>query len=632
MSIDAGRGPLGKEHQDWVARRDRGEKVGDFIPPQSGVASWLQGARGSTPGAALGGYFNGLTLGGLDEVAAGARSVIGGIPYADALSDINASKQALAADSPWAYGAGNIIGGISSAYGLGSLGLGSKLPLLSDVGLGAAGGALEDNENRIGGGVAGGILGGTLGQIARYGVGRFNRPEGIDASLAQNVERAGVGNVRGSLMEARDLGVPMSLADTDSIMTSLAGSATRLSPDADRMAMEALLPRSRGQIDRFSQAIERDLGPLSDPAQQSEALLRQAATEASPLYEAAYAAPGATTLNLEDLMPRPSMRSALGRAGSLASEEGRDPNALGFVFDDAGNATGIASPSWQTLDYMKRGLDDVVQGNRTANMGRLNNEGRAVNDTLQTLLQRMDQMNPDYAAARSAYAGPMKLRDALAAGRDAVRQTPREVQAVTGRMSPAEQEQLRLGYRVGLDDRAQDVRFSSNPFEALMGTPAAEQRLSAVYGDDPGVSRFLRQRDVERRLAGTTNEILGNSKTAKRQIADEAFIGGIPFEAMAGAAADIATGAPVNTALRTISLRSLADRARMGSLRGAKDRADQMAPVLFDTDAATTLDTLDDLLARTSLFRNQQRFLQPIAGSTGGVIGGIISPHLTGGR
>lgn len=652
---DRGMSISDKEAQDAYAYYQGGGQQDAAVNAPQGEGSFVGKALASTPGTTVGGYLNGVTMGGLDEITAGVNSIANGVPYSQALAAADQRKQALAREHPIAYGVGNLAGGLTSAVGLGALGVGSKLPLLSDIGIGAAGGALEENNNRLGGGAVGGALGGTLGMAFRGAASLRNRPTGVDLPISRTLEQAGPENVRARLEEAARLGVPMSLADADPALTALAGSATRFSPSAEKAAINSLLPRARGQVDRFGQAIERDLGPLSDPMRQSDALLEQARTAAAPLYEQAYKAPVIGTPTLDSLINTPFGRQAVGKARTIAANERRDPAAMGFRLDadgnvvleptvnigmdDAGNLTTFQNPAQergyttQTLDYAKRGMDDVLEQYRNPITGKLDltTAGRAENGVRADFLTELDKLNPAYAQARAAYQGPMELRDALAAGREAVRQSPREVQTIAGRSSPAEMEQMRLGYRVGLSDKANDIRYSSNPFEGVLGTPAAEQRLSAIYGDTtPGVTRLLRQRDLERDLARSTNDILGNSSTAKRLTADENFMGNLPGAA-ADVAIDVATGqVPVRSALGMFGRGALRDRVRLGTLRGAEKRADEIAPVLFNTDTPVARDALDDILSRTATYRGQQRLAQPIAGATGGVIGGQLPDWLLG--
>lgn len=653
-----GAAPFGADLDQAIEGRARGARTQFSTPATGRKEESLTGKIAATPiGGVIVGGLNGLTMGGLDEVGAAGASVLNGSSFSDNLADLNSRKQAIQDENPWPYAIGGISGALMSGGTLGTLSFGSKLPFLSDVGLGAAGGALEENDDRLRGATIGGVLAGGIGTGLRGVSSIPGRPGGVDLPISRAAERAGPRSLLGRLAEARDLGVPMALADADPILTRLAGSAARLSPEAESYAIGGLLPRSRGQIDRFGQAIERDLGPLANPMEQSDMLLQQARTNAAPLYERAYEAPVIGTPDIDAILNTPFGRQSLSKARNIAANDRRDPQAMGFRLDEngnvsldptvnigsdeAGNLTTFQNPlqqrgyTMQALDQTKQGMDDVLEQYRNPVTGRLDltPAGRAENGVRADFLTALDQQNPAYAEARRAYAGPMELRDALAAGRDAVKQTPREVEAIGNRMSPAEMDQMRLGYRVGLNDRANDMRFSSNPFEGTLGTPAAEQRLTSVYGlDNPGVIRLLRQRDLERQLAGTTNDILGNSKTAKRLQADESFMGGIPG-GIIDVGADIAVGnMPLGSAVRAFGARSISDRLRIGAMRNAERVASDMGPILFNTDTPMVIDELSGILSRTANYRGQQRLVQPIAGTTGGIIGGVIPGYLPSGN
>jgi len=529
---------------------------------------------------------------------------------------------------------GGMVGG---SIGLGQMGAvafpraAASLPavarsLANDLTFGAAYGANEAEPGEALDGAVRGMVGAGAGNMAGQVAGRFvvaplassraagkvrnlsgvpvpQRLSPAESMVAGAANKTGLGDIRTALAEAHNLGVPMSLADTSPELRSLAGAAVRRSPTASGFAEENLLPRSRGQIDRFTSAVERDLGPVTNIPQRSEDLISQARAQAGPLYDAAYAAPGATTLGLDDLFSRPSMRTAFGRATRLAAEEGRDPRTLGFVFDEAGNAIGIEKPSWQTLDYMKRALDDVVQSNRSGNMGRLDTEGRAVNDTLQQLLDRMDTMNPDYAAARRAYAGPMRERGYLEAGRDAVRADPNQLGVDLQGATPGQVGQMRLGFQSGLSDAASKLRYSTNPFEAVLGTPSMESRLSTMYPQTPGVDRLLRTRDLERGLASTTNDILGNSKTAQRLTADRAFGGDDAAQMGIDAMVNLAAGqVPVGLIARKGVMDAAKDWYTMGAGKRAIRKADDLAPLLVLPDPSAALSKLDDILGRNRAY------------------------------
>lgn len=651
--------PAGNAQQVYDYYAKGGKDAPAVNPDERAYLAQLDAANAQRPTAGYTDLFqNGFAASGLPVLAGvggGVASSLRGDSFESGYTfnrdaerrAIEQARARLGAPGTVAEGAG-IVGG---AIGMGQMGAAAfpraatALPgfarsLVNDLTFGATFGANEASPGKALDGAVSGILSAGAGNLAGQAGGRLlapiatsraagkvrrmfgaGVPEAVSPAESMVIGAAGksgLDDIRSSLTEARDLGVPMSLADTAPELRSLAGAAVRRSPTASGFAEESLLPRSRGQIDRFTSAVERDLGPVTNIPQRSEDLISQAKAQAGPLYDAAYAAPGATTLGLDDLFNRPSMRSAFGRATRLAAEEGRDPRALGFVFDEAGNAIGIEKPSWQTLDYMKRGLDDVVQSNRSGNMGRLDTEGRAVNDTLQQLLARMDTMNPDYAAARRAYAGPMRERAYLEAGRDAARADPNQLGVDMQGTTPEQVGQMRLGFQSGLSDAGSKLRYSSNPFEAVLGTPAMESRLSTMYAQTPGVDRLLRTRDLERTLASTTNDILGNSKTAQRLNADQAFSGDDAAQMGIDAIVNLATGqVPVGLIAKKGVMDAAKDWYTMGVGKRAVRKADELAPILMNPDPGAALSQIDDLIARNQAYADYVRGVRRTASRVG---------------
>jgi hypothetical protein len=445
-----------------------------------------------------------------------------------------------------------------------------------------------------------GNLGYDLGQAAPAAL---TPAEAMATSAARKI---GPDNLFGQLEEASRLGVPMAPVDTGAALRSLGGAAVRRSPAAAQVAENALLPRARGQIDRLGQAVETNLGPVGNVPQASADLMTQARTAAGPLYDAAYAAPGAGAVHPEiaDMLQRPSMQKALNGANRIAAEEGRDPTTLGFDLDAQGNTTLSSVPSWQTLDYVKRGLDDVVESARDPLTKRLNTEGNAINSTRANFLKTVDQFNPDYAKARVAYAGPAQAAGDLQAGYDAFSANPNQLGVDLGNAGPATLSQMQLGYRGALMDKANSVRTSTNPFDATLGTPAAEQRLGMMFRGSAGVSPLLRTRDLENTLARTNNKILGNSDTAERQLADQAFGAGALPAAALDAGMMAVGGVPTASIGRALAGGGLRDAMTLGLGKRAVAKADALAPILFNTDPADSLGVMKNLLSADDAYRN----------------------------
>ncbi|WP_394662890.1 hypothetical protein [uncultured Sphingomonas sp.] len=664
--------------------------------------SMWEKASSSPFAAASVGITNGLTGGATDELFGLGRAAFTGMPVGQAIAEANASKNALA-EANWKSSlAGNLVGGglgfLGAGAGARALGLGARFsPYLGSAAYGAASGALENNDNRLlgaGFGAVTGLAGQKLGDLAAKGIGAAIRTQpgqaatnavrtyfgraplpsaaplnAADTIAANTINRIGADNIRTPLTEAADLGIPMALVDTNPALRELGGAAVRRSPAASQIAEDALLPRNRGQYDRFVNSVERDLGPSVNIPQMSEDLTRQAQAAAAPLYEQAYRQPVTSTPELESLLNTPFGRSATGRARTIAANERRNPMEMGFVQDadgtvrlnpaptqqidavararadldaaqaayrDARNSPAgsldsartrvenareglrqaeasfnsaprageaMRQPGYttQTLDYVKRGMDDVLEQYRNPITNRLNLDeaGRAQNGVKNNLLSELDRLNPTYAQARGVYQGPVASRDALIRGQDAYGLPTDQLAVQVGQQTPEHLGQMRLGFQDSLLKRAAGVRDNANPFEATLGTPAMRARLDTLYDSNANVPRLLRTRDIEGGLQQTTNAILSNSRTARNQIADANFSTNPLLEGSLHAGAALATGGASlpGTAARVAGTWAR-DRLALGLGKQAEAKAEALAPFLFDTNPHAALSSVDDLMGR----------------------------------
>lgn len=627
------------------------------------------------------------------------------------LADLNARKQAAFATNPKAAFAGQVAGTIGSMTGLGAVGRGTGLAsrfsnpqLIGDVAFSAASGAGQANDNRFLGGTLG-TLGGVGGNLAGQGIastigaavrsrpvvattnrirGLFGRNplrdiqplSGPENTVLTAINRSGVDDVTGALTEARNLNIPMSLADTNPNLRELAGASVRRSPTASTFAEDNLLARARGQYDRFTSSVETNLGPTTNIPQRSTELTAQGRAAAAGLYDQAYSAPVPRTPEMDAVLTTPFGQQALSRARTIAANERRSPDELGFALNADGSvmlnprpsgaladqlaaragldaaqeayraarqnspgdvdgararvvlardglrraqraldaapdpnvAASVPAYTTQTLDYVKRSMDDVLEEQRNPITGRLvlDEAGRAQNQVREQLLDEVDRLNPDYAAARSAYAGPVASRDALNRGVDAYNLPPDELGMQVAAQSPEHLAQMQLGYRGAMVDHASRVRDSGNPWDVTLGSPAARDRLSTVYPGSAGIERMVRQAELEKRLAQTTNAVLGNSRTARNQIADEAFTSNNPLiEGGLHVGAAVATG---GTSIPGTAARIAGPGVKNWLVRGqnrmSEARAEAIAPILLNPNPSAALTQAMELIAKQQAWRD----------------------------
>lgn len=276
----------------------------------------------------------------------------------------------------------------------------------------------------------------------------------------------------------------------------------------------------------------------------------------------------------------------------------------------------------QTLDYVKRGMDDVLEQQRNPITGRLvlDEAGRAQNGVRQQFLSEVDRHNPAYQDARNAYAGPAQSRDAMVRGQDAYSLDPNELGMQVASQTPEHLEQMQLGYRSELMNRANGVSDGRNPFEVTLGNPNARSRLETLYPDNPGVADLLAQRDMEAQLARTKTDVIGGSQTARRTIADRAFdLATAPSLALD--AGMISMGHPPVATAAVLGAKGAKTVIQSLIEKGAVEKADAIAPLLLNTDPSASARILRSLIDTTQTYQDYVRTHNRNLGVPLGVVG-----------
>lgn len=576
---------------------------------------------------------NGATFGFADEISAGLNSLIGKGNYDDNLKAERDKDKAFEAANPVAataaqIGGGLMTGGAGAGRAVAAQGLSLPAKVLRSSGVGAAAGGLagfgagEDGlENRattaatgaLTGGVVGaalppvvaglGKLGDALSPITEPIANRFRSgPQIADLKIAQAIERDKL-TPEQVAQNLRDIGPNAALVDAGGEnLSSLGRAAAGVPGEAKEKAAAFLNTRQEGQGARIVGKIERSLDTTADYHANADDLLARRAREAAPLYEAAYAKPFVWSDQISGLMDRPSMKQALGRAYRIAAEEGRDPQGLGLAMNEAGDVTFASVPSMRTLDFIKRGLDDVLEGYRDKTSGRLvlDEAGRAVNNTRAQLLRAIDDANPEYKAARAAYAGPSQSLDAMARGRDFIKSDAEVTTKQLVGLPDSDKEFFRAGAARALRDMIYNTDDGSNAVRRLFGNQMKRDKLAAVFPDEASFKEFERAMQSEALMYSTRAKVLGGSRTAPMQaeLADLDSSGGLGSAAsqavrgnLLGAVGDLAS---------TVMSRAQRPSERVGNA---------LADMMFNSDPQATAAVLARLRAQPSVQNSLRRFL-----------------------
>lgn len=531
------RGAFNRGKGDFKDSISRAEMEAPAASTIAGVTGFLGSIAGAVPSAGVRGA---QTLGQLVKTGAKSGAVAGTLGGVGA-SDGSGSERLASA-------------GIGATTGAA---LGAAIPVIVKVG---------------GAGVR------TVQRMA--GKGPAVSPQMIaDALMADGLTARQAGQM---IDDAQARGTPLALADVGENTRALFSSVGRQPGPSRTIVRDMAIGRQEGQADRIAGAIGRDLGPVANPRKVSEQLIAKAKADAAPLYAEAYAAPTPITDKLNTILTR-IPRGAVDNAKRVAKLEGRNPQDLGVDFNEAGDVILRGKPSVETLDFIKRGLDDVVEKYRDKTTGKLvlDGEGRAVNNLLREFTDEVDRLNPAYAKARAAYAGPVRASAALNKGGSFANKTADDIAAETENMTPFELEQYRLGVRSAMTRLLDTKTEGANKVSALIGTPKKIKALEKLFGGKGEFDRFIATLGDEGKAQQTFASVAGNSATAGR-LADDAATSDAGFlDAAGNAVVTTANGRPV-----TAIINAVRDATRYGQGEAGKVTRAEIAAALAETDPA----------------------------------------------
>jgi hypothetical protein len=363
--------------------------------------------------------------------------------------------------------------------------------------------------------------------------------------------------------------------------------------------------------------IESSFGPVANTNRIRDDLSEQARTAAGPLYSAFRGEPARTSPELEAILATPAGQRALANARTIAANERRDPSSLGFDLDELGNVRLAQNYSPETLDYVKRGLDDVVADARNPVTRRIETDlGRSVEGARRGFVSEMDTLYPNtYPQARAAYAGPTAMREAMEQGQGIYDELPRDIADQLAGMPQAQRDLYELGARRSMMDRAARATENQDPWARVFGRVDDQARVGEVFDAD-GVNRFHQAFDVERAMAQTRNSVLGGSPTQARQALDDQLANRIGEQLVNGVVDVSLTGAPVRAGLG-IAGRLFGDRASLG-FAGAREAQSSEIARLLATERP--VDEVTDLLTQSAAYRSYVDDLRRRYGRTGAAL------------
>lgn len=469
------------------------------------------------------------------------------------------------------------------------------------------------------------IWGGLFGlglPLVFQGAGRLAKSAGV-ASEGMNRDQAGKLLLRA--IESDDLAAPdlvdrarvLQALDQSPNVAELGGENVRglvqLAQGVPGKGAQRLKTAYEGRMKALGPGVQRDVAETFGATPDNlndivDAIVEARKSAAGPLYAEAFAdnalvSDPAVQAHLHD----PAFKRAYARAQVMATRRGE---ILPQLYDEKGML--VRNPDVRTINYLKKGLDDVIQiGRRDPDqLSGLTKENIVTLKAMQKdMLDAADKVKPVYAEARQVYEGGSRLRDAVTEGYDNFGTlSSDDLQTMLRDMTAGEREMFRFGAMkrvleeaknasAGLGGRARDVP------SAVFGNQNITDKLRALL--TPEEYAQLEQRIGGRNAVVAVRNAMQGSRTAPMLLRNE--------DAANQLAADVATKGPVN-AMAAFATRNLN--------RFTKGLSGPVAAEVADM-ALTEGDDLPRLVAELLMQRAASR--RPGYGS---YLGGTLGSHL----
>lgn len=581
-------------------------------------------------GAARAFLGQGMGMGWGDEAEAWLRSKLGGEQYEPGLKRIRDEYAQYSKENPFTSGALEFGGGAAPAVGAmlipGGQAAGaaqlqrSTMSTLARLGgLGAATGAVSGagsatEGGRVGGAGQGAVLGGALGvalPVGMRGVSGASRwlVDRLAPTEARIADRA-AGKLNAALRESgltpqdiatrmaqdRALRVPSVVANTSNATADLAQAVAQRTGSGARKIEDALTQQKLGSKERTYSQVKRSMQP-GDYYADEQRLVEELRAKAPRIYDSAYAHGSVDDPVINSVLKDPAFAAAFTEAKGIARKQelaaklrGEDPTPyqLQDIYtlgtDAAGNTIvqGVKVPDVRTLDYVKRGLDSMIDAGFRG-QGMTTAQAAALKDLRKTFVNRIDDLVPEYKAARAGYAGDMEVIDAMRAGMNDFGKMDHEqiVKLVSG-MSQAEKEAYRTGVARNLYSKVMGPSGNFNAAQRIIGSPETQAKLQPLFETPAHYELFKNALTRESQLFTQADKVLGGSQTAKRtqmreNLEDDGDVGQAIGQAITGGFWQSLMGLTARTLGKTLITEKTADK--MAKMLMSKDPSEVAAVV-----------------------------------------------------
>lgn len=355
-------------------------------------------------------------------------------------------------------------------------------------------------------------------------------PESYAArKIAQSAEREGLTvpdvqqNLRNLQQDAPDALVVDALGENGG---RLARTVSNRGGKGAQELSQKVHARQASQNDRVNAQIGKSLGDPDSYHDTLDSAIQQLRTNAAPAYSKAYgvnidyAKHGPSFTSVWNRVPPRLQKKVLDSANDILISEGKQPKQIGSVIGRNPNGTVTPLPDVEQWDYIKRGLDAVIEAeNVQGAAGGMSAIGRSINGVKKDLVSLLDKAVPEYAQARKIYSDDLSVKNALELGRKSLNTDAELIRKTMTGLDVASKETFRIGYARAMADVINRMGLGGDAISRLWAAPARQARLKEVFGSKAEFDKFTRFAQGEEQMRRSYTALTGNSTTA-RQLSD----------------------------------------------------------------------------------------------------------------
>lgn len=391
---------------------------------------------------------------------------------------------------------------------------------LTDIGLGAASGAGSETGREIGG-----DTGALIGSIAApfAGAGTVRTAQGLkdlaksafdawknpapvlsgataerNRIITEALQRSGMTAAEAEAGLAK-LGSEGTMADLSPAFSRQLKAAVNENPQLEGLVGKVLSERSKGSYERLQSEVSGSLGKgetVDDAITSLESTMKPKIDE---LYKTAKDTPFAPSERLRKIMDGDNPLS------EAVAEAQKNLTTKRIMGESVGNM-GLVNETKIVLD------GKIGEAVRSGNKSKV----RDLTMLKNFMVDEADKAAPEWAAARSLFAGKQALKDSADLGKDFFKMSADDVANVSKGFGESEKHFYKLGAQQAILDRLDAINITSDAGKAILSKNGDLKKLATLFDSKDEFNNFVDTVKREATFKATANAVFGNSTTTKQ--------------------------------------------------------------------------------------------------------------------